>query len=64
MYLNLVSEDNEENVSINWPRRYKSFITCSTQMSMKFIRVVKVKMPTISCARKNTCFDDLIKPGN
>ena len=25
MYLNLVSEDNEENVSINWPRRYKSF---------------------------------------
>ena len=28
VYLNLVSEDNEENVSINWPRRYKSFFHC------------------------------------
>ena len=25
VYLNLVLEDNEETVSINWPRRYESF---------------------------------------
>ena len=32
--------------SLNWSRGYKTFFSCSTQLSLKFILFINVKMPT------------------
>ena len=37
------SEDSDQSA---WPRGYKLF-SCSTQLSMEFILLINVKMPTI-----------------
>ena len=31
----------------SWPRGYKTFFSCSTQLRLKFILLINVKMPTI-----------------
>ena len=34
-------------ISSTWPRGYKTYLSCSTQVSIKFIVLINVKMSTI-----------------
>ena len=38
---------NQNHDFESWPRGYKTFSSCSTQLSMKFFLLINVKMPTI-----------------
>ena len=41
-------DDNERLCGMEtWPRGYKTFFSCSTQLCMKFFLLINVKMPTI-----------------
>ena len=49
MHVRIANRENSDQTASSetvWPRGYKTFL-CSTQLSIKFIMLINVKMPTI-----------------
>ena len=45
-------------ISVNWPRGYKTFFSCSTELITKFQQLIKTKMlksEEVSCCKSIRC---------